>query len=348
MLVFYVELISVYIFSLYARVFSYRSKILKVFFTICVIAILFLVSGLRTSIGDTEAYTYLYKLIGPTYVSNGGYEAGFILFLRVLKGISQDPQFLLIVTSIIINVANIWTVRDYPGYFELTTFMYITAGYYLVTMNGIRQSLAAAVLFACTSLITKGKFKYYLLVVLLMCEFHSSAIVMIPVYFLVRNEAWSRKVYIFIALFLIALVFYGPLMNTAFDALSNTKFGVYKNFNEGGANIFRVAVFAVPVILSYIKKEQIKEKWAEGDVFVNMALLNLIIMIFSLNSWIFARFTIYFEMYNFVLLSYIVKYCTSKKERLFLYYGLLVAYFVFFWYEQDVTLNMKYTTNFKL
>lgn len=348
MLVFYYELIAVYIFSLYGRLTTSRNKRMGAIFTIIVIAILFLVSGLRTDIGDTEAYTYLYSLIGPTYVSNGGYEPGFILFFRFLKTISEDPQFMILVTSFIINVFNIWTISKYPGYFELNTFMYITSGYYLVTMNGIRQSLVAAILFACSNLIIKGNFKLYLPIVLIMCSFHSSAIVLIPVYFLVRSEAWSGKIYIFIGLFLVGLLFYGPLMGAAFDALGDTKFGAYKNFKEGGANIIRVAVFAVPVILAFIKKEQIKEKWPESNVFVNMALLNLIIMLFSLNNWIFARFIIYFQLYGVVLLAFIIKYCVNKKEKNFLYFGLIFAYLFFFWYEQSITLHMQYKTDFKL
>jgi transmembrane protein EpsG len=325
-----------------------RSKILEGVFIIFVISLLFLVSGLRNGIGDTPMYKYLYQLVGPNYISNGGYEPGFILFFKVLKRISQDPQFMILVTSLIINVANIWRIKGYPGYFELTTFMYITSGYYLVTMNGIRQSIAAAIIFACTNFIIKGRFLCYLVSVALMYSFHTSAIVMIPVYFLVRNDAWSRKVYLFIGIFLIGLLFYGPLMDTAFNALSNTKFGGYKNFNEGGANIIRVAVYAIPVVLAYIKKEQVKERWSESNIFVNMALLNLIIMMFALNNWIFARFSIYFEVYDFVLLSYIIKYCTNKKEKRLLYYGLLVAYSAFFWYEQAITLNIQYNSIFSL
>jgi transmembrane protein EpsG len=348
LLIFYIELVSVYIFSLYARLISQRNKMLERILIIFVIAILLLVSGLRTNIGDTGSYTYLYGLIGPQYVSKGGYEPGFILFFRFLKTISRDPQFMLFVTSLIINVFNIWTISKYPGYFELNVFMYITSGYYIVTMNGIRQSLAAAVLFACTNLIIKGKFIYYSLIVLVMCSFHSSAIVLIPVYFMVRNEAWSRKVYMFIALFLIALIFYEPLMGAVFNALEDTKVGAYKNFKEGGANIIRVAVYAVPVILAYVKREQVKEKWPESNVFVNMALLNLMVMVFSLNNWIFARFTIYFQLYGFILLAFIIKYCVNKKEKNFLYFGLVIGYLFFFWYEQAVSLDIQYKTNFKL
>lgn len=348
MLIFYVETILDYILSLYARLNSNRNKTLQAFFVILVIATLFLISGFRTNIGDTESYIYLYKLIGSGYVSNGGYEAGFVLFFRILKSISTDPQFMIFVSSLIITACNIWTIKKYPSYFELATFMYITSGYYLVTMNGIRQSMAAAILFACTGLIIKGNFKCYLAVVILMTTIHSSAIILIPVYFIVRNEAWSKRIYILMLIFLVLLIMYNPMMKLVFSVLGNSKYAEYQNFKEGGANILRVAVFAVPVVLSFIKKDQLREKWPESSVFVNMSLICFISMCFSLSNWIFARFTIYFEAYNFILLAFIIGYCTTKKERRFLYFGLILAYSFFFWYEQAFTLHMDYETNLKL
>lgn len=345
MLVFYIQLLLVYIFSLYARLSSSRNKMLSKFFLVTVILMLSLVSGFRASgIGDTQMYTYLYKLIGPSY-SGEGYEPGFIIFLKGLKLISQNPQFMLLITSFIINMFNIWILMDYPGYFELNTFMYITSGYYLVTMNGLRQSLAAAVLFASTNLIIKGRFKAYLTIVLIMCSFHISALILIPVYFLVRKEAWSPKVYLFIFIFLIGLMIYGPIMNVIFNILGNSKFGEYKNFKEGGTNIVRVAVYFVPIALAYIKRKHLKEFWPDSNVFVNMSLLNLIVMCFALNNWIFARFSIYFQMYSFVLLAAIIESCMQKRERNFTYICLLAAYLAFFLYEQSIALNIVYEAN---
>jgi transmembrane protein EpsG len=321
---------------------------LRNIFLFVVIIILLAISGLRKNIGDTEMYIHLYRLIGQGYVSNGGYEPGFITFYEVLNKISKDPQFMLLVTSAIINYANVWTLKSFAGYIELNTFMYIASGYYLVTMNGLRQSLVAAILFSCSNFIINGKLKSYVIVVIIMSTIHSSALVLIPVYFLVRSEAWSAKVYIFILIFIVSLFIYDPLMSLVFGVLGDTRFGDYKNFKEGGANFIRVAVYAVPVILAYIKRDRIRLGWPESNVIVNMSLLNLIIMCFSLNNWIFARFTVYFQIYNFVLLSYVINYCTKRSERRLLYVSLVAAHLVFFWYEQSISLNIQYRTNFKL
>ncbi|WP_283688999.1 EpsG family protein [Clostridium perfringens] len=349
MAAFYFALIGSYIFSLIARIIKNKKNYPNLYFSIFAILILALISGLRWGIGDTPAYVHLYSLIEPGYDPKGGYELGFVLFLAILKSISKDPQFMIFVTGIITTILNLWTIRKYckDSYFELAIFVYVASGYYLVTMNGIRQSLAASIIFAVTSFILRGEFKKYLFLCILMTTFHTSALVMIPAYYVVRNEAWSKRIYQLLILFLIGMFLYEPLMAVVYKLLGNSKYADYQNFNEGGSNILRVIVFAIPVILSYVKRDKLKE-WPEANIFVNMSLISFLIMGFSLYNWIFARFTIYFQIYSFVLLAYIIKNCFEKSEKRLIYYGFLVCYFLFFIYEYKISLGMVYTSNFSI
>ena len=345
MTVFYLTLVSVYIFSLMARIIRVEHRKIAWIFVIIVIFILTLVSGLRSGIGDTYMYKHLYTLIGPEFNSDG-YEPGFIYFLQMLKSISDDPQFMIMIISIIINVLNVISMYIFTkdGYFEIATFLYIASGYYTVTMNGIRQSLAASILFIATICIIKKKFIQYLIICLLMMSVHNSAFVMIPMYFIVKERAWSKRTNILYGLMLIGLFFYDPLMNM----LQGSKYGVYSDFNEGGANPIRIAVFLMPIILSYMKKNIIRERWKEGDIFVNMNTICGIIMLFSALNWIFARFTIYFQLYSFIVFAFLLKNCFYGKEKKLIYFGVIVCYFLFFYYEQVISLGIKYRTDFDL
>ncbi|MCH1961820.1 EpsG family protein [Clostridium perfringens] len=349
MAAFYFALIGSYLISLVARITKGKKEHPNLYFSIFVILILALIAGLRWGIGDTADYVHLYSLIEPGYDPKGGYEPGFILFLAILKSISKNPQFMIFVTGIVTTILNLWTIRKYckDCYFELAIFGYVASGYYLITMNGIRQSLAASIIFAGTSFIIKGEFKKYLFLCILMSTFHTSALVMIPSYYVVRNKAWSKRIYQLLILFLIGMILYEPLMDVIYKLLGNSKYAEYQNFNEGGSNILRVIVFAIPVILSYLKRDKLKE-WPEANIFVNMSLISFLIMGFSLYNWIFARFTIYFQVYSFVLLAYIIKMCFGGSERRLIYYGFLVCYFLFFIYEYKISLGIVYVSNFSI
>lgn len=349
MVVFYLTIVTVFIFSLLARITRKRYREAGVFFVLIVIIILVLVSGLRSGIGDTYMYKYLYGLLGPGYSSNGAYEKGFILFLKILKRISEDSQFLIMVTSIIVNVFNIGTIYKYTkdSYFELGTYMYIASGYYIVTMNGIRQSMVASIIFAATIFIIKGKFKTYLVIILLMSTIHTSVLIMIPLYFICRVKAWEKTTNILFALTFIGVILFQPIMNVLIGMLGSSRYSGYATFNEGGASIVRIAVFAVPVILTYIKRDEVRE-WEGSNVFVNMNIICFIIMVFSSFNWIFARFTIYLQLYSFILLPYIVKNCLRRKEIRLIYSSLIVCYFIFFYYDQAITMGMVYKSEYNL
>lgn len=350
MYVFYSTLISTYILGLFARI-SYNKKFkeLAIFFLVLLSINLILVSGLRSGIGDTPFYKHSYNLLvqNPSSFKFDGDFALNLLSLFLMQ-ISTDPQILIFTVALITNILNVIMFNKYRSYLELQVYMYITSGYYITTMNGLRQCLAAALLFACTQLIIKGKFIPYCICVILISTFHESALMMLPIYFVVRQEAWSKKMVIFIGLAVVGVFGYNIISPIIFKALESTSYGHYSQFNEGGSSAMRTLVNSVPVIFAYLKRQELKEKWPDSNIFVNMSIINVIFVAFGMFNWIFNRFTLYLQLYNFVLMPYLIKNCFNGKERRLLYLGFLGCYFFFFYYEQVIGMGMSYPTNFKL
>ena len=181
--IFYFTMIITFILSILAVIFKNKEGNANLLIAIVIISIFTLVSGLRSGIGDTYYYVHSYNSINPNYdIANSAYEPGFTIFLMILKNIYEDPQFMILITSLIINVCNIWVIRNYSkDNFELGVFLYMVS-YYIVTMNGIRQSLVASIIFLCTPLIISRKFKTYCFIMIALSTFHISALVMIPIY----------------------------------------------------------------------------------------------------------------------------------------------------------------------
>ena len=346
MRVFYITLFITFILAIMGRLSINKNKKPNLFWSILILIIIVGVAGLRSNIGDTGYYKILYNNVIDGSVIEGSYEPGFIVFLKLLSKISTDPQIMIFVTSFITQGLNIWTLRSYASLFELQIYMFITSGYFLTIMNGIRQGLAASVMFASTKLIINNNFKMYLLITLIMSTVHSSALIMIPAYFIVRNEAWSKNMMKIILIASICFLIGEPVINLAFKLLEGTRYEGYGDFDEGGANIFRIIVAAVPVILAYLGKDKLKEEWPESNVFVNMSIINLIIMAFSLFNWIFARLNYYFQPYTFVLLPYSIRVLFDKKEKDLVYYLFIVFYFIFMHMEYVVSLGIQYRSNF--
>ena len=130
-----------------------------------------------------------------------------------------------------------------------------------------------------------------------------------------------------------------------FSAISGTQYAHYENFQEGGANVVRVLVSVVPLVIAFIGREKLREVFPNGDVFVNMALLSVVLMLISTQNWIFARLTIYFNLYQLVLMGWLVKLFRAKDQR-FVYFAMLSLYFIFSFYENVIILGIQYSSDY--
>lgn len=316
------------------------------FLAFCVLLSLALVSGLRSNIGDTYFYKIAYQMDDFTWAYiKSQKDIGFGILQMILKKYSNDPQILIFTTGIITNVLIFMVLYKYSRMLELSIYVYITGGLYLVTMNGIRQCLAAAIVFTATKYLIEGNWKKYILVALFASVFHASALVLIPIYFLVRNKAWSKTTFILLALALVIVFGFNQFSSVLFSAIQNTQYGGYQNVNEQGANFLRVAVEAVPLLIAYIGRDKLRAIFPESDYIVNMTVIGFVFMVISTRNWIFARFDIYFDMYQLILISWVVKLFDRKSQRI-IYLLLLGCYLYYYYYQDVITLSIDYESNY--
>lgn len=305
------------------------------------------VSGLRANIGDTHFYKYAYELNDYTWALIFEQKDIGFGFLQMLlqKNISEDPQILIFTTALITNLLIVFVLYNYSRMIEISLYVYITGGLFLVSMNGIRQVMAAAIAFVAIKYLIKGNFIGYTCIVLVASLFHQSALVLIPIFFLVRFKAWSKATMILIVLSVVIVIGYEQFSKLLFIAIEDTQYGHYKTFSEGGANLLRFAVAAVPIIFAYLGKERLREIFPHSDYIVNMSLLGLMFMLISTQNWIFARFSIYFELYQLILISWIIKVFREKDGKL-IYFGIIICYFAYYYYENVINLNIMYQSDY--
>ena len=221
---------------------------------------LVMVAGLRNNIGDTYFYMHSYTLLEDQSLSDIKFEGdfGFNILQLLLYQISDDPQLLIFTTALVTNVLIVITLYKYSRMIELSLFVYIASGLFTVTMNGIRQSLAAAIIFAATKYILDGNFKKFLLVILLASTIHQTALIFIPIYFIVRRKAWTRDTYILLGLGVLMAAGFSEFSQLLFSAIEDTKYGHYSEFDEGGSSFTRVAVSASTFGTCIFRKRKIK------------------------------------------------------------------------------------------
>lgn len=293
-----------------------EKKSLRFIFIALATLSLICVSGFRYKVGtDYGNYSeiYIYLAGGPIDFSKG--EFGFSLIMNGVRNITDNPQLFFFITSIIINLGFVvFMVRNSDNIF-LSLYFYITTFMYYLTMNGIRQYLASVILVLGYKHLVLGNFKKYLLYIIIASTFHSSALIMIPVYFIVRQKGNLINVLIFF-ISLSAILFYRPFLELLFEALKFTEFYHYKDIlltDVNGANPLRMVVWMIPVILTFLYKERaVKVFGEELNIVLNLCYIGAIFMLLATKHVFFARITMYFDVYYLLLLP---KICTMFDEH---------------------------------
>ena len=105
----YATLISTFILSLISRFANDKKyRALAIFWMLIVVTILIVFSGFRTGlIGDTEMYMHSYRLYASdNSLAKFDRDPGFVILNLILIQFSSNPQTLVVITSLIVNLVN--------------------------------------------------------------------------------------------------------------------------------------------------------------------------------------------------------------------------------------------------
>lgn len=174
--------------------------------------------------------------------------------------------------------------------------------------NGVRQGLAVSIFFYSYKFIEQRKLFLYLISIIGASLFHLSALILLPLYFIL-NKSLNKTTYI--VLFLLSLV----LIPISFHSVISPYLyflGKYKLFLESemfttGAGLNFGAIFSfIYLIILFILSIHSKIYQKETVLF-NLFFIFIIFKCMQVNSSIIGRISIYFEWFTFILLPIVIK-----------------------------------------
>ncbi len=298
-------------------------------------------AGLRKTIGDTYFYMYSFENMPDENEVDIHLildKNSFAFIQNIIRNCTDDPQWLILICSIIGMVPPLIILYKYSAPYDLALYMFVTYGYLGGMMDGMRQYMAAAVVLLGTRFLfsrKKSSFFKYAIFVLLAYTIHSSAIIMLAVFFVVRRKAWTKSSYAIIIGSLFLALAFDQILPSFLSALEDTSYSAYAtngwftDGSTGGSNAFRVIATAAPIIVAYFNKDRMLRLGRTGDILINIAFLNTAIYIISTYNWIFARLAIYLSVYYIILTVWVASYAVKPKDRMIYMSGLVIMYFLY-------------------
>lgn len=304
------------------------------------------------SFGDSAVYQRGYREAAGglrealALFGSDGKDPGYYAFLIVMKSILGNHEklyFTIIAAFQLVCVALIF--RRYSTNYWACIFLFVVSTDYLSWMhNGMRQFIAVAIIMAGFRYLVDKKYMQMILLILLASLFHGSALLMIPIVFVVQGHAWNRKTVILLAATAVVIVFidrFTPILN---DLLQETQYDDMMTneiwTTDDGTNILRVAVYSVPALLSLFGLKYIRAaKNPAMDICVNCSIVTMALyLVASVSSGIYiGRLPIYTTLQGYIALPWMIDKIFERRSAKLVRYLMYAAYLAFFYFQMHFT-----------
>lgn len=303
------------------------------------------VADTATYIGMFESYPSTLNELFSSDILNDSRMKGFIVFSTFIKQyISTDYSIWLFIIAIPTCICIMMTLKKYSTNIAASIFIFMASCQFIWLFNGMRQYLVVAILFACTPMILNKQPIPYFIIVLILSTIHTSAIIMIPMYFIVSGEPWNKKTMIIVVICILAIIFADSFLDIFNNAMEETDFAKGLNANkdtDNGTSLIRILVESIPTIIAFIWRGKLKDKYTPiMKISVNMSIISTCIYIISkiVKSGIMVgRLPIYLSIYNLILLPWLIDTIFEEKTKRLVYYIMILCYLGFFYYQMEIT-----------
>ena len=297
--------------------------------------ILIVVSGLRYRVGtDYMAYYHNrvmdWQIVWDSLITLR--EPGIKLLSFLSHAVVDDGISLIFFSALITVGLYCRTIYRYHAMYLISMLLYLFLGDWQGSFNGVRQYLAAAILFAGHRFILDRKLWKYLLVVFAASLFHTTAIVMLLPYFLFNRKPDITQLVLLTAgavvmrfsysiLFSLIGAYKGSVMNVEGDA-----------YLTNDVNILRIAVAFIPVAI-YVFFCNKKGHTKEQDFYINAIFFNAFSMMAGMGSTYLARIGIYTSAALSIGYGHLFQLINDRRTSNLICFVVITMYLVYWVYS---------------
>lgn len=319
---------------------------------VLLVVILSLFAGLRTGYNDTENYIRGYGLapeladfLSDPKNLNPFANPLFYLYQSALKALTDDPQMLIFTSAVFSQACFLRFLRRYSRDFVFSMFLYLTLGTYVFSLAAIKQILAMSVLTLAFPCMQEKKWGRYCGLVLTAMLLHTYAVIFLflPLF---SVRPWGRFTWLFVLAVAGLMLNFGEII-AAFVVQANRlgkNLADYEVFDSNRVNLFRLAVYGVPPMISLIF-----QKWVfyESDpmdhVLVHMSIISLAFMGMGtqFGANMFGRMATYFELGTCCCLPWMLRRIFDKRSSRLISSAAAVCFLGYFAYANCIAVDFS-------
>jgi len=329
MTIHFVFLAIIYILTLAYRKLRDNNKKNAKFLLLIVFTLLVCFLGLRDISIGTDTYNYVY-IFRSNMFQYSNLEIMLPIIIKIINMLTSKYYVYLLTLAFICIYGIYKSAKEYDFDTEYFIFLYITSFCFLYSTSAIRFFCAFSIILISFKYMIKQDTKKVLLLLLLACLFHTTAIVFIPLYFITKFKFSKKKYYLFLTILTFAVLFEKII---GFDFIFNIglfekyKYVVETQNEVGGLSI--IMNFGI-IIFSLIYYNSIVSYKEDYEFYLKMHAISTTIDFIGIAY----RVVWYFRFPVWFILPIILKNLKNKNKQDYhlIYFIFMIIYILMYYY----------------
>lgn len=331
------------------------STIYKIFapiFFAAVAALLVLFSGFRTGYNDTFFYIHDFNLINITvdeYIHSGISWKDNIFFnllqIFIKQYISDNSAYLVFIATIVPMVSLLLFFYKKSEQFGDCVFLFLAMGLMFFSMGAMKQFIAIGIGVWSIHFASEKKWIRFILVIFIAMMFHKYAFFYLVVLFFLKDDIWSWKS-VFMLLMVVAIGFsFGTFAEGFLESTDDISEGYDMTYMEESVSIFRVLVYAVPSVLSFMCRKYINDNAPQFiKICINLGIVTFIMVTLAFfgGAIIFTRFAYYLEPFMYIGFIWTLENCFEGKVKTIVRLVYFPAFVFYFAYNDFIHMEFQF------
>ena len=303
-------------------------------FIVCSMMILFLEAALRHSSvgGDLIGYLNMYELYShysfdemlKLFTLSDFKDPTYYLTGWIISHIFKSDQWWLVIIATLFNGSITWLIWRESKIPLISIIMFIALGYYEFSLTGLRQTISIAILVFSFYFLKERRPVPFVLMVILASLYHQTALVFLLIYPFANVKIGKYHIIAAMVAFVVLYAFRAQLLTILSDTLQEER---YQGYTSGEANTLTMSGFVIQMIifvynLFYYKKVIKKNK--KVIILYNLAFVGLMFQLYASFIAEMFRISMYFSVFNIVLVPLTTMEEENKNIRMLITFGLIL------------------------
>ncbi|MBS6051066.1 MAG: EpsG family protein [Haemophilus haemolyticus] len=301
----------------------------KTFITLIAMVPPFIVSSLRYDNGsDYLMYKNIFESIRDygKIESVKSLEIGFTSLIDLSLLFSDSSIFFFSLVALVILTFYFCGISNISNNIPFSILLFFITGTFFDTFNGLRQYIAAAILFYSICYIINNSAKKYIFFVMLAFLFHYTALVMLPLYWIVRRKYSIKLISLVILFFILGSQFIDKVFHAL---LSISRYSFYLESEELvvvptiSSILYTSIIGVISLYFYYLYRDKLSNRFV---ILFNIQMIAWVTALLSLSIPLAMRWQYYFVPVSIIFIPELLSIIRYKYNRWFISLFLFLIY----------------------